>query len=334
MNRIVIRSLTLLTANVALFSSALMAQQISLVRVQRLNPAAIKARPTGVGLTAVEGTKATQQSYPVAVAVVGRSAFVSDSASNSILVYASEATATAALAPRSFGTTGSAAGQFKDPRGIAGDAKGNLYVADSGNNRIQKLSAAGKYISQIGTAGSGKGQLKSPYSVAVDQAGNIFVADTGNHRIQKFSAAGAPLAAWGSQGQKEGQFFYPQGITLDQKGNVYVADFANHRIQKFDGSGKFLAAWGQFGSKPGEFNYPSSLTIDSQERLWVTDLLNHRLETFSLDGKLLGTVGSFSPNAASNTEFNFPRGVAVSAAGDLWIAHPGVHSVDHYKVEK
>ena len=117
MNKIVTRFLFVLTASLVLLSSALVAQQIPISRVERLKPSNIRARSTARGLSTVEGTKAAEQSYPVAVGLVGNRAYVSDSASNSILVYPAQATA--GTAARTFGTSGVGPAQFKDPRGIA-----------------------------------------------------------------------------------------------------------------------------------------------------------------------------------------------------------------------
>ncbi|HAO22533.1 MAG TPA: hypothetical protein DCQ37_19970, partial [Desulfobacteraceae bacterium] len=76
------------------------------------------------------------------------------------------------------------------------DSSGNIYVADSGNDRIQKFSGSGKYISQFGTSGSDDGQFSYPYAIAIDISGNIYVADNGNDRIQKFSVSDAPYISY------------------------------------------------------------------------------------------------------------------------------------------
>ena len=89
------------------------------------------------------------------------------------------------------------------------DSAGNVYVADTDNNRIQKFTSAGAYVAQWGSEGSGNGQFDEPYGIAVDSAGNVYVADTDNNRIQKFTSAGAYVTQWGSYGSGNGQFDGP-----------------------------------------------------------------------------------------------------------------------------
>jgi DNA-binding beta-propeller fold protein YncE len=92
------------------------------------------------------------------------------------------------------------AGQFSRPAGVAVDAAGNVFVADTGNHRIQKLSPEGQVLALWGSEGPAPGQFSSPMGLAIDADGNLLVADAGNHRIQQFSADGEPLAQWGSEG--------------------------------------------------------------------------------------------------------------------------------------
>jgi hypothetical protein len=112
------------------------------------------------------------------------------------------------------GSSGSGNGQFNDPQNVAIDASGNIYVADSGNNRIEKFGPNGKYLSQFGSFGSGDGQFSYPVGLAFDNGGNIYVSDVGNNRIQKFDSDGKYLSQFGSYGSGNGQFFAPYGVVV------------------------------------------------------------------------------------------------------------------------
>ena len=143
------------------------------------------------------------------------------------------------------GTSGSGDGQFLFPRGVGVDSSGNVYVAETGNHRIQKFDSNGTFLTKWGSQGSGDGQFDYPTGVAVDGSGNVYVEERDNDRIQKFDSTGNFLAKWGSQGSGDGQFQNPTGMAVDSSGNVYVADRHNHRIQKFDSNGTLSHQVGQ-----------------------------------------------------------------------------------------
>lgn len=143
-------------------------------------------------------------------------------------------------ASNKFDPTGAVSGgKFDNPHGIAVDGSGNIYVADTGNDRIQKLDASGRFILLFGRPGSSTGELDSPNGVAVDSGGNVYVLDSGNDRVQKFDSNGKFLSSIGSAGfqQGSGKFFAPSGIAVDASGNVYVADTGNYQVQVISMSG-------------------------------------------------------------------------------------------------
>jgi len=114
------------------------------------------------------------------------------------------------------GSAGNGDGQFNDPEGIAIDSDGNIYVADSGNNRVEKFNEDGVYQSQFGSAGSGDGQFNSPVGIAFSADGQIYVTDVGNSRVEEFDGKGSYRGQFGSYGQGNGEFSNPLGIAIHQ----------------------------------------------------------------------------------------------------------------------
>jgi tripartite motif-containing protein 71 len=114
------------------------------------------------------------------------------------------------------GSAGSGDGQFNDPEGIAVDSSGNIYVADSGNERVEVFDKNGVYQSQFGTRGSGNGQFQYPSSIAFGAGGKIYVTDTGNNRVQVFDSNGTYVSQFGTYGQGNGQFFAPIGVAISK----------------------------------------------------------------------------------------------------------------------
>ena len=132
----------------------------------------------------------------------------------------------------SFGSKGSANGQFLYPCDIAIDGQGLVYVADCWNHRIQKFSPDGKFVGHFGTKGSGPGQLVWPAGITIDTAatGLVYVSEEGNHRISVFTSDGVFVRNFGKEGNNIDQFDCPFGLTFDKNGFLYVCDFNNHRL--------------------------------------------------------------------------------------------------------
>lgn len=135
----------------------------------------------------------------------------------------------------SWGTAGSEPGELRDPAGIAVDGDGLVYVVDHGNDRIQKFTSAGEFLSGWGSSGAGEGQFRIPHGIAADASGRILVADDGSARVQVFTREGVFLEAWGSLGAGAGQFGgdSPTDVAVNGLGEVDVVDRANCRVEKF-----------------------------------------------------------------------------------------------------
>lgn len=221
-----------------------------------------------------------------------------------------------------WGSEGAGDYQFAHPRGIAGDASGNIYVADSWNNRIQKFAPDSTFIMKWGTEGSGEGQFMLPTAVAVDGTGNIYVTDSGNNRVQKFGPDAGFITAWGGSGSGPGEFQAPAGIAVGPAGDIYVADSGNHRVQKFDGGGAFIMEWGGYGTAPGEFDTPTGIAADGAGNIYVTECRNHRVQKFTSSGDPLALWGS---PGTGDGEFDCPISVAADGAGDVYIVDYGNH---------
>jgi DNA-binding beta-propeller fold protein YncE len=178
-------------------------------------------------------------------------------------------------------------GQFDFPCGIAVDPRGNVLVADTNNNRIQKFSPAGVFLGIIGQSGSAQGELKEPSGIAIDQSGNMYVADTGNNRVQKLKPDGSFLAEW--KGPEPG-FYGPRDITIGADNSVYVVDQGHARIVKLDTDGNVQAVWGERGTGHGQFNDPTSLAVDANNNtVYVADPRNRRIEVFDSNGQFIAS---------------------------------------------
>jgi sugar lactone lactonase YvrE len=139
---------------------------------------------------------------------------------------------------RKIGTTGhkhelTSSGDFSKPSGVAVDAEGNLYVADTYNNRIEIFDADGQFVSTFGKAGDGPGYFARPKGLAIDGDGHIWVADGVQDRVQVFNKEGQLLIALGGHGLLPGQFQGLVGITIDKKNRVFTSEIFPGRAQQF-----------------------------------------------------------------------------------------------------
>lgn len=213
-----------------------------------------------------------------------------------------------------------------EPRGVARDGSGRLYVTDTRTNRVYIFNADGTVAAQFGKRGEGDGDFNEPWGVAVAPSGEIYVADTWNHRIEKFDANGRFLQKWGTftdaKGVRDAEpsgFWGPRAVAVGPDGNVYVTDTGNKRVQVFDANGRFLRAIGGEGSAPGQFREPVGLAIDGQGNLYVADTWNQRVQKLDNAGRPLAQypIQAWSSQAITNKPY-----VAADNAGHIWATVP------------
>ena len=233
-----------------------------------------------------------------------------------------------------WGSYGAGSGlPLKEPEGMAVDSKGDVWIADTGNDRVQELSSTGGYIRQFGSEGTGSGQFKSPYGVAIDGSGDVWVADMGNNRVEEFSSTGSFILQFGSEGTGNGQFKGPRGIAIDGKDDVWVTDSANNRVQEFSSEGVYVRQFGVSGTEAGQLKYPWGITIDSEGHVWVADAFNSRVQEFTSEGVY---IRKFGVSGTENGQFKtvlIGMWIALDSAGHVWVSDPGNNRVQEFSAE-
>ncbi len=204
------------------------------------------------------------------------------------------------------------------PSQMTTDAAGNLYVAETGSNRILKYTPGGTLLKAIGSFGTGQAQFNTPKGVSVEPGGAIFVADTGNHRIQRLYPSGAGQTEWGSFGSSLGRFKSPSALAADAGGNVYVADTGNDRVVKCN-------AWGWCGfeflyTAAGGIQSPGGIAVDDDGDVYVSDTGNSRIIKSDPSGSILAV---WSAPGTGNGFLSGPSGLDVDASGNVYVADTG-----------
>ena len=260
------------------------------------------------------------------------------------------------------------AAQLSFPSGVAVDAAGNIYIADSNNQRIRRVNIDGSIVTVAGGGNPSDGigddgpataaKLGAPSGVAMDAAGNIYIADTGNRRIRKIDTDGNifTIAGTGTPGLSgdggpatAAQLNFPSGVAVDAAGNIYIADRDNHRIRKVDVDGNISTVAGAGASAGGirmsgysgdggpavqaHLNLPGSVAVDAAGNLYIADIRNHRIRAVDIDGNIFTIAGTGTPGfsgdggPATAAQLISPSGVAVDAAGNIYIADTYNHRI-------
>jgi DNA-binding beta-propeller fold protein YncE len=179
-------------------------------------------------------------------------------------------------------------GAFYGPRGVVvgpnpqtgseGDER--IYVADTGNKRVQVFGPTGDFAFQWGGGGTGEGYLDEPVGIALGPEGDVYVADTWNRRIQVFNSDGEYLRQWPIQGWDSGLPEEKPYLAVGGLGHVYVTDPGHYRVLVFDGEGNYLASFGKYGEDDQSFALPQGIAVAADGTIYVTDAHAHRVLVF------------------------------------------------------
>jgi streptogramin lyase len=244
---------------------------------------------------------------------------------------------------------------------VAVDAAGNLYIADTQNDMVEKVTPSGRLSVVAGNGDWGapspgpatSSDLKGPSGVAVDATGDLYIADTWNSVVEKVTPSGT-LSVVGRTRHfgaptpgpaTSSDLNEPSGVAVDSAGNLYIGDYANNVVEKVTPSGTLsvVAGTGRPGAPtPGpatssDLWFPSGLAVDAAGDLYIADYANNVVEKVTPSGTLLvvagtGDRGAPTPGPATSSELDGPGGVAVDSAGNLYIADSRNNVVDEVAI--
>jgi DNA-binding beta-propeller fold protein YncE len=238
-----------------------------------------------------------------------------------------------------WGSLGTEPGQFDGQNNVAGTGE-FIYVPDYYNQRIQKFTNDGQFITMWGGSyGEADGEFANPHGVAIDSEGNVYVSERSGLRIQKFDPDGNFIAKWGSEGTGDGQFQHLHDIAIGPGGSgenasqsginefVYTTDTELFNVQKFTTDGDFVTSWGSEGDGDGQFASLESLDVDTQGNVYVADYDNNRIQKFTSDGVFISAWGS---EGSEQGQFDGPAGLAVDNEDNVYVTDVNNHRIQKF----
>lgn len=239
-----------------------------------------------------------------------------------------------------WGSLGTEPGQFDGQNNVAGTGE-FIYVPDYHNQRIQKFTNDGQFITMWGGSyGEADGEFANPHGVAIDSEGNVYVSERSGLRIQKFDPDGNFVAKWGSEGTGDGQFQHLHDIAVGPGSSsgenatqsginefVYTTDTELFNVQKFTTEGDFITSWGSEGEGDGQFASLESLDVDTQGNVYVADYDNNRIQKFATDGVFITGWGI---EGSEQGQFDGPAGLAVDGEDNVYVTDVNNHRVQKF----
>lgn len=209
---------------------------------------------------------------------------------------------------------------FSHPTGITIDPEGNLFIADTGNDRVVKCNGEGEFLKETGGFGWEEGQFNRPTYIATDYGLNIYVVDTQNKRVQRFDRNLNFISTIKIEPSENfSGFGLLEGIAVTTVGELLLSDIENDCVVKLDNFYVYERTFGGFGYGEGSLRDPLGIAVDRKGNVYVTDLQNDRVAIYDLFGNFLKSLGE--------TTLRKPSGVTIGEDGLIYVANTEKNSI-------